>query len=82
MSSVRDPPSIPRQIELRPAKAIDRREILDLWDRRAGFGISKTVDAVLDDETAASGFVGATKWPCSTPAPSRKGGRDEGSVRC
>src|SRR6056297_1797018 len=57
MDSVRDPPSIPPQLELRPAKAIDRREILDLWDRRAGFEISKTVDAVVDDETAAYGFV-------------------------
>jgi GNAT superfamily N-acetyltransferase len=57
MRSVRDPPSIPPQIELRPAKAVDRREILDLWDRRAGFGISNTVEAVLDDETAAYGFV-------------------------
>ena len=57
MDSVRDPPSIPPQLELRPAKAIDRREIQDLWDRRAGFEISKTVDAVVDDETAAYGFV-------------------------
>lgn len=44
-------------MELRPAKVIDRYKIESLWKRRVGFEISKTFDAVIDDETSAYGFV-------------------------
>jgi len=57
MNSAQDVPTLPFRVELRPAKAIDRREMERLWRRRVGFEITNTLDAVFDDESAAHGFV-------------------------
>jgi len=55
-----EPVALPAGVELRAAAAIDRREIRSLWERRTGLGISEVLDAVVDERTAAYGFV-ATK---------------------
>jgi GNAT superfamily N-acetyltransferase len=48
---------LPPRIDLRPARPIDRGEMVDLWERRTGFEILNVLDAVFDDEKPAHGVV-------------------------
>lgn len=52
-----EPIVLPAGVELRGARAIDRREIESLWESRTGFGISQVLDALFHDEKPVYGVV-------------------------
>ncbi|MFB6103416.1 MAG: GNAT family N-acetyltransferase [Haloplanus sp.] len=49
--------STPPNVSVRRPKPSDRRDISTLWNRRTGFEIERTLDAVFDEERAVYGLL-------------------------
>jgi GNAT superfamily N-acetyltransferase len=50
-------PNLPPVLDIRLLKPYDRREVMDLWERRVGVGITNTLDMVFDEDPSVTGIA-------------------------
>lgn len=50
-------PNLPPVLELRRLKPYDRHEVVDLWQRRVGDGITNTLEMVFEDDTGVQSLA-------------------------